>query len=95
MRLSASYWLAISPALFLTGGQRYRSCRASGRMLVSASHAVVALLGLNAWAAPLREPPQQQLARSQASPKRSVVLLPEQLTRKAPPSRPRKNAHSG
>ncbi len=62
----AHYWLAISPVLFLAVGAGVSIVPRAWPALVSASLAVVALLGLNAWASPLREPAQQQLARSDA-----------------------------
>jgi hypothetical protein len=62
----AHYWLAISPVLFLALAAGVSMVPPERPALVAASLAVVGLLGLNAWASPLRKPPEQHLARSQA-----------------------------
>lgn len=60
------YWLAISPVLFLALAAGLSAVPRQRPVLALSTLAVVALVGLNGWASPLRAPPEHQLERTQA-----------------------------
>jgi hypothetical protein len=62
----AHYWLAISPVLFLAIAGAVSIVPRNRPALIAVGLAALALFGLNAWASPLRQAPQQQLGRSRA-----------------------------
>src|SRR5206468_6901722 len=62
----AHYWLAVSPVLFLAVAAGVSMVPHRRLALVATGVGVAALLGVNVWAAPFRQPPEQQLAHSEA-----------------------------